>query len=252
LHPKSNSKKQDLLGPKDELKKKIVTLAGVIRDWNNETVKVRKTVKKQFEEIQNLGLNKYNMERTVLRRLVVELFQLHGVSDSWIRKLLPMELKDTSKIRLSYLQKQEIEKERQRLLCQQTSGSPQELEIRDYDLSSATIVEPFVIQPLEPVATKSSSEIRQEIGMGYQSEYHSQDHETLPSSHSNEPIKVQNELSEAYKKIEKLEAEVQVLSEQFIAQANIEALGEIIPLIVRIDPMKKVIISIGFVNGPNN
>ena len=55
------------MNPKDELKKKIVNVAVTIRKWNDETVKVRKTVKTQLEEILNLGLNKYRMERTDLR-----------------------------------------------------------------------------------------------------------------------------------------------------------------------------------------
>jgi hypothetical protein len=102
-----------LANPKDELRKKIVTLADTIREWNNETNRVRKTVKEQFGEIRDLGLNKCKMEKTALRRLVEEIFLIHGVSASYLRKLLPAELKDPSKTRISYQQKQEIEKERQ-------------------------------------------------------------------------------------------------------------------------------------------
>ena len=66
------------------------------------------------------------MQKTDLRNLVVEIFRYHGVSESWIRKLLPEGLKYTSKTRISYLQRQEIEKERQRLLQKQASQLSQQ------------------------------------------------------------------------------------------------------------------------------
>ena len=66
----------------------------------------------------------------------------------------------------------------------------------------------MIFSNLDPDTTQTSSEIRQEVEIDYTSEYHSQDHETQQSSHSNESIKVQSELSEAYRKIEKLEADV--------------------------------------------
>ena len=118
----SDSEIEELMNPKDELKKKIVNLADTMRKWNEETVKVRKTVREQLEEITNLGLNKYHMKRTELRKLVEEIFRIHGVSDSWLRKLLPVELKDSSKTRISYQQRQDIEKESQRLLQAATTA----------------------------------------------------------------------------------------------------------------------------------
>ena len=74
------------------------------------------------------------MEKTELRKLIEEIFRIHGVSESWLRKLLPIELKNTSKTRISYLQRQQIEKESQRLLQlqqQQDLGSQQESGIRE-------------------------------------------------------------------------------------------------------------------------
>ena len=93
-----------------------------MRKWNEETVKVRKTVREQLEEITNLGLNKYHMKRTELRKLVEEIFRIHGVSDSWLRKLLPVELKDSSKTRISYQQRQDIEKESKAATAATTAG----------------------------------------------------------------------------------------------------------------------------------
>jgi hypothetical protein len=40
-----SSEIEDLINPTDELKKKIVAVASTIRKWNNETARVRKTVK---------------------------------------------------------------------------------------------------------------------------------------------------------------------------------------------------------------
>ena len=41
LQSDSGSKIEDLMNPKDELKKKIVILADTIRKWNAETVEAR-------------------------------------------------------------------------------------------------------------------------------------------------------------------------------------------------------------------
>ena len=237
---------EDLTNPKDELEKKIVAAAGTIREWNNETVRVRKTIKKQFEEIRNLGLNKYKMEITALRRLVEGIFRIHGVSDSWLRKLLPVELKDTSKTRISYQQKQEIEKERQRLLQERALGSQHESEIRKYGVPNSGTVESASFQLLKPETIQPSPETGHGEDIDYTSNYHSQDQETPSSPHSNDLITVQSELSEAHRKIEKLEADVLRLSEKFVAKANLQAYSETFPLVAHIDPVKKIITRIGF------
>jgi hypothetical protein len=229
---------EDLMNPKDELKKRIVTLAGTMREWNEKTKEARKSVRKQLEDIIDLGLNKRKMGKTELRNLINEIFQYHGIHQSWLRKLLPKELKDTSKTRLSYQQRQEIEKEQQRLLLQQqASGSQQESEIRERTHPVRRIVGSVSYQSPEPEITPFSSETMQELETEYVSEYDSQ--ETL-SSPSKEPVKVQNELSEAYKKIEKLEADVLRLSEQFIARASLQILSETIPVVAHIDPSSLV------------
>src|SRR5919106_37057 len=66
---------------------------------------------------------KYKMQKDDLRKLTVEIFEYHGVSPNWIRELLPEGLKYTSKTRISYLHRQEIEKERQRVLQSQEAPS---------------------------------------------------------------------------------------------------------------------------------
>ena len=71
----SDSEIEELMNPKDELKKKIVNLADTMRKWNEETVKVRKTVREQLEEITNLGLNKYHMKRTEYENWLKRFFE---------------------------------------------------------------------------------------------------------------------------------------------------------------------------------
>ena len=237
----SDSEIEDLMNPTDELKKKIVDLAVTIREWNIETRKVRKIAKKQFEEILSLGLKKRNMEKTALRRLVEDLFRIHGVSDSWIRKQLPPELKDSSKIRISYLQKQEIKKERQRLLQHEALISRQEeSESKEFDFPNDSTVESVSFQTTEPELNQSSLEPGIETQYAYDDSLVREPNSSL----SNEFITTQNELSEANKKAEKLEEIVQWLSKPFTARTYLQAAYQDIPLVAEIDPVKKSIISI--------
>ena len=61
---------------------------------------------------------------------------------------------------------------------------------------------------------------------------------------------LKNQKSDAYKnKIEKLEADVRRLSEQFVAKGNLQASTKTLPLIAHIDPVKRKITWIRFENG---
>jgi hypothetical protein len=242
LQDEYESEPEDLLNPKDELKKKIVFTAYTIRNWHDETLKARKSVKEQLEEILDLGLNKYKMQVTELRELVEKIFLYHGISESWLRKLLPVKLKDISKTRISYQQKQEIEKEQQRLLQKQASQSQQESEIKEYGLSDSGVAESFSYQPagleLKPSSSEDGQglEIQNELGNDLLLE-------GSPSS-SRESVRIQSELSETNKRIERLQQDVRQLSEPFVAKAYLQAAEQDIPLVARIDPVKKVITSI--------
>jgi hypothetical protein len=224
---------EDLASPKDELKKKIVTLADTIRKWNAETVKARKSVRTQLKEIADLGLNKYKMQKTDLRDLVVEIFRYHGISESWIRKLLPEGLKYTSKTRISYLQRQEIEKERQRLLQKQASQSSQQ----ESDQGSTQIL--------------LDSQDRLETGEYITADTVSKTHQLQELEESasdddtrNDSKTTQNKLFEANQNIERLREDVRRLSERFDATAYLQTAEQDIPLIAQVDPVKKAIISI--------
>lgn len=219
---------EDLANPKDELKKKIVAVASTIRNWHEDTMKARKSVREQLQEILDLGLNTYKMQRTELRKLVEEIFRYHGISESWLRKLLPEGLKDTSKIRISILQRQEIEKERQRLL---------QLPEQDLDPQQESI------QPIET----GTREIR------FPFEYRSQNQEISSlsnpkSSNPKSPNNIRQILDEdTYKnKTEKLEADVRRLSEQFVTKVKLHTSTETFPLVAHVDPVKKKITWIRF------
>jgi hypothetical protein len=235
-----DSEVEDLINPKDELRKKIVNLANTIRKWNEERIRVRKSVRDQLIAIADLGLNKYKMQRVELRKLTEEIFRYHGISESWLRKLLPKELKDTSKTRISYLQKQEMEKERQRLLQQKTSESRQELEIRENVQSNDITIEPGSHETTKLGLNLSSSVDKQ--GLGLQNAWKI-DHKTN-SSVSEESFSIQNKLDEANNRIVRLEEKVQWLSKPFTASAYLQVSDQDIPLVVQIDPVKKAIISI--------
>jgi hypothetical protein len=216
---------EDLLNPNDELKKKIVVLAITIRQWNEQTKEARKSVREQLKDIIDLGL-KRKMSEPELRKLINEIFLYHGIHPSWLRKLLPEALKDTSKTRISYLQRQEIEKEQQRLL-QQISESKQALNPR---ASSSVSLEPS-----------------REFGSG---EYTPTNYAVMKSERPDENTSmgenkmIANRSNETSKKIQELETQVQQLSELFIARANLQTPAQDLPLIAQIDPVKKLITSI--------
>jgi hypothetical protein len=237
LQPDSEIEDQQA-NPMVNVRKKIETLALTIRRWNDETIKVRKTVKKQLEEILELGLNKYNMEKTELRNLINEVFEIYGISSSWIRKLLPTELKDTSKTRLSYLQLQEIELERQRLLHEATEPK-QTSETKVYRRHDNFTAEENSGDQQSGQELKLE-EIKKELGTEYTQT--SLVHKIISSAE--DPTRIAHQLNEAKRIIGRLEEEVQWLSKPFVAKSHLQAADQDILLIAQIDPAKKVILSI--------
>ena len=222
---------EDLMNPTDELKKKIVTLAGTMREWNEKTKEARESVRKQLKDILDFGLNQRKMEKTELRNLINEIFEYHGISESWLRKLLPEGLKDTSKTPLSYLQKQEIEEERQRLLLLQQSSKPQQQEYEakteheSLPDGSTTITSSYESQDSKSSLPPYETEINQSL-----------DPKTSVPALEETSKTIQD------KRIEGLEAEVRRLSEEFVVKTPFHAFDKDILLAIRIDPIKKVII----------
>ena len=221
---------EDLMNPKDELKKKIVALANTMREWNDKTKETRESVRKQLQVIIDLGLNKRKMEKSELRNLINEIFEYYGIHQSWLRKLLPDVLKDTSKTRISYLQRQEIEKERQRLLLlqQQAAESHLESEVIERSYLDDRTMEPASYQPATECAPVDES-----LDCG--------DTLSLPSEKS---VTIQKQKNKANKDIERLQEDVLWLSKPFVAKAYLQAADQDIPLVAEIDPVKKVIVSI--------
>jgi hypothetical protein len=242
-----DSEAEDLINPKDELKKKIVNLAGTIKKWNEETVKVRKSVREQLKAITDWGLNEYKMQKKDLRNLINKIFLFHGIHPSWVRKLLPVELKDTSKTRLSYLQKQEIKKERHRLL-QLHPKLQQRSEIKEYSLTDGSTVVANEIQSLPSQLNSRHQLVSQEYtssdGSAKISET-SKPRISMSEDISKIELKIaQGKLDNAIKEIDRLQIRVRQLSEQFIAKTYLQAGDQDIPLVAQIDPVKKIITSI--------
>lgn len=230
---------EDLMDPKDELKKKIVALANTMREWNEKTKEARESVRKQLHVIIDLGLNKRKMEKTELRKLINEIFEYHGIHQSWLRKLLPEELKDTSKTRISYLQQQEIEKERQRLLLLQQPAveSHQESEGIISSYLDGRTTEPTSHQPAKLELMPYSQQIKQ----GFETGCASSNEPLDCNGASNESVTIQKR---ANKDIERLQEDVLWLSKPFVAKAYLQASDQDIPIVAEIDPVKKAITSI--------
>jgi uncharacterized phage infection (PIP) family protein YhgE len=232
------------MNPTDELKKKIVTLAGTMREWNEKTKEARESVRKQLRDILDFGLNQRKMEKTELRNLINEIFEYHGISESWLRKLLPEGLKDTSKTRLSYLQKQEIEEERQRLPLKQQASDPQqqefeaETEYENLQVGSTTVSSPYQSQDSSlPLSLESTMEHL----TGYEAKIN-QPYETSVLALEETSKIIQDKLNEANKRIEELKAKIRLLSEEFVTKTPFHTFDEDVLLAIRIDPIKKVII----------
>jgi hypothetical protein len=247
LQSDSDHEIEDLMNPTDELKKKIVTLAGTMREWDEKTKEARKSVRQQLRDILDLGLNQRKMEKTELRNLINEIFEYHGISESWLRKLLPPELKDTSKTRLSYIQKQKTEEEeRQRLLLlkQQTSDPQQqefETETKHENLPDSSTTESNPYQSQDS-SSSLSLESTQEYVTEYEAEINQPLHETSVISLEETSKTIQDKLNEANKRIEELKAKVRLLSEEFVTKTPFHAFDEDVLLAIRIDPIKKAII----------
>lgn len=235
------------MNPKDELKKKIVALANTMREYNEKTKEARKSVREQLKDIVDLGLNQRKMEKTELRKLLNEIFLYHGIHESWLRKLLPEGLKDESKTRLSYLQKQEIERERQRLLQQQqqeTSESCNESILPDGSIAISATDEDLNkdTSSSSVLESKQESELEGRIQKDDVIVYEDQD--TTIITPTNNVSAIKDVVQEASKKVVRLEAEVRRLSEPFVARASLRSLSKEVLVVAQIDPVEKVITSI--------
>ena len=102
----------------DEFANGIVGLYGIYRDR-------KKTIKQQLQEIRQLAAD-LNIDDMQLRDMISESFTTIGVSQSWLRKLLPGYLKSTKHTRKDYL---EIQHQRDQQPLQQQQQQKELVEL---------------------------------------------------------------------------------------------------------------------------
>jgi hypothetical protein len=105
------------------LEQKIEELAYTIVGFRNIYRDTKKTIVQQIGEVRRLASD-LNIDNTQLRKMISRSFTMIGVSESWLRKLLPECLKYTKHTRKDYLLKQEQQREQQSLLQMQKQLPP--------------------------------------------------------------------------------------------------------------------------------
>jgi hypothetical protein len=212
--------KAEILAPEEDIRKRIEIVVDSVQKFKSAYVETRKTVKEQLEDIVYLGINEYMMEQKDLRDLIDEVFAARGVSLSWLRRLLPDVLKDTSKVRLDYKHKRESKQREQLTVLSQKQGPASE----NIKGANTEVAE----QPLSPTEMHSTT-IYEET-------------DTRMSEYDVRVIK--EELRKAGEQIKSLQQRVKNLEAPFIANANLILKKKDIPVVAEIDPLHKEIISI--------
>src|SRR5690242_5021557 len=101
-----NEKEQTPSPTLETLQQKIDVLAGSIHGFENEYRDRKKTIIQQLNEIIELASD-LNVDNIQLRNMISDSFIDIGISESWIRKLLPETLKFTKHTRKDYLRQQQ-------------------------------------------------------------------------------------------------------------------------------------------------
>ena len=114
------------------LKEKIDVLVNGIRGIRNIIWDRRKKIRQQLQEIIQLAAD-LNIDDMQLRDMISESFTTIGVSQSWLRKMLPGYLKSTKHTRKDYL---EIQHQRDQQPLQQQQQQQKELVELPTSLSS--------------------------------------------------------------------------------------------------------------------
>jgi septal ring factor EnvC (AmiA/AmiB activator) len=107
------------------LEQKIKELTNTFAEFGNTYRKTRKTVIQQLGEIRQLAMD-LKIDNIKLREMISDSFGLMGVSESWLRKILPESLKSTKHIRKDYLELQQ-KRDQQSLQQQQQQNEPAQL-----------------------------------------------------------------------------------------------------------------------------
>ena len=121
------------------LEQKIDELANDIRGIRDIIWDRKKTIIRQMDEIRQLASD-LNVDSIQLRKMILESFADIGVSESWLRKLLPETLKLSKHTRKDYLKLQQ--QRDQQPLQQQAQQQQREL----IELSTSSSRHPIVEQ----------------------------------------------------------------------------------------------------------
>lgn len=197
--------KSDSVSPEEDIRQRTEVVVDTVEKVQRIYLETRKTIKEQLEEIRDLGINRYGMEPTHLRHLIDEVFKERHVNSSYVRKLLPDMLKDSSRIPLSHKQRQELkqQQEQQVLLLQ-----------REKIMTEANVQRTTLNEEIATISQESGERTEKEA------------------------------LRRACEEIERLHDEVQKLRQPFNARALLTIRGIPTPMVIRIDPINKKIISI--------
>lgn len=210
------------INQEEDIRKRIEVVVDAVQKFERTYVETRTTVKKQLEELVDLGINKYKMEPMHLRDLIVEAFKERDVSLRHLRRLLPDVLKYTSRTPLTTIQRQKLKQQQQ----------AQALQLRKQEIrpevsiinSESTEVRAEALSPtvMQTTATEVSYTMAQEPDTGA----------------------LKEKLRMAHAQIKRLEDMLQDVGKPFTKNAFLKRKGYLIPIIVTIDPLKKAIISV--------
>src|SRR6476660_3323825 len=142
------------------LEQKIKELTNTFAEFGNTYRKTRKTVIQQLGEIRQLGSD-LKINDIKLREMISESFGLMGVSESWLRKLLPESLKSTKHTRKDYLEQQQ-KRDQQSLLQQQ-----QQKELVQLSTSRHSVSAP---QPSDEKTTSTASHDNKAVAIAPQTQ----------------------------------------------------------------------------------
>jgi hypothetical protein len=121
------------------LEQKIDELANDIRGIRDIIWDRKKTILQQLHEIRQLASD-LNVDNIQLRKMILESVADIGVSESWLRKLLPETLKLTKHTRKDYL-KQQLQRDQQPLHQQPEQRQRELVELSTSSSSQHPIVE---------------------------------------------------------------------------------------------------------------
>ena len=210
------------MAPEEDIRKRLQVVVDTVQKSECEYVEACTSVKKQFEELLDLGLNKYKMEPMRFRALIIEAFQQRGVSLRHLRRLLPDVMKYTSRTPLTTIQRQKLKQQqdehalqlgKQEIRPEVSNNNAESTEVRAEALSPTV---------MHTTTTEDSYTMAQESDTGA----------------------LREELRMAHAEIKRLEDMLQDVGEPFTKNAFLKRKGNLIPIVVKIDPLKKAIISV--------